>query len=164
MLPDIEAVTDENPLLQVLDQTQIKEQNSQQIDNLLYLIYGMLGLSIIIAALGVVNTMALSVLERTREIGLLRAVGASRRQVRRMIRWEAVLVAFTGALVGVLIGLIAGVALRQALSGDGIDVLVIPIVTVLVILSLAIVLGILAAALPARRAARLDILEAIATE
>lgn len=164
VLPDIEAVTDENPLLQVLDQTQIKEQNSQQIDNLLYLIYGMLGLSIIIAALGVVNTMALSVLERTREIGLLRAVGASRRQVRRMIRWEAVLVAFTGALVGVLIGLIAGVALRQALSGDGIDVLVIPIVTVLVILSLAIVLGILAAALPARRAARLDILEAIATE
>ena len=81
-----------------------------------------------------------------------------------MIRWEAVLVAFTGALVGVLIGLVAGVALRQALSGDGIDVLVIPIATVLVILGLAIVLGILAAALPARRAARLDILEAIASE
>lgn len=164
VLPEVEEVTDENPLLQVLDQTEIKEQNSQQINNLLYLIYGMLGLSIIIAALGVVNTMALSVLERTREIGLLRAVGASRRQVRRMIRWEAVLVAFTGALVGVLIGLVAGVALRQALSGDGIDVLVIPIATVLVILGLAIVLGILAAALPARRAARLDILEAIASE
>lgn len=108
--------------------------------------------------------MALSVLERTREIGLLRAVGASRRQVRRMIRWEAVLVAFTGALVGVLIGLVAGIALRQALSGDGIDVLVIPIATVLVILGLAIVLGILAAALPARRAAKLDILDAIASE
>jgi len=164
VLPGIEQVTDENPLLQVLDQTEIKEQNSQQINNLLYLIYGMLGLSIIIAALGVVNTMALSVLERTRELGLLRAVGASRRQVRRMIRWEAVLVAFTGALVGVLIGLVAGIALRQALSGDGIDVLVIPIATVLVILGLAIVLGILAAALPARRAARLDILEAIASE
>lgn len=81
-----------------------------------------------------------------------------------MIRWEAVLVAFTGALVGVLIGLVAGIALRQALSGDGIDVLVIPIATVLVILGLAIVLGILAAALPARRAAKLDILEAIASE
>ncbi len=164
VLPQVEEVTGENPLLQVLDQTEIKEQNSQQINNLLYLIYGMLGLSIIIAALGVVNTMALSVLERTREIGLLRAVGASRRQVRRMIRWEAVLVAFTGALIGVVIGLVAGIALRQALSGDGIDVLVIPTATVLVILGLAIVLGILAAALPARRAARLDILEAIATE
>jgi ABC-type antimicrobial peptide transport system permease subunit len=164
VLPDIEAVTDENPLLQVLDQTEIKERNSQQINNLLYLIYGMLGLSIIIAALGVVNTMALSVLERTREIGLLRAVGASRRQVRRMIRWEAVLVAITGALIGVLIGLIAGVALRQALSGDGVDVLVIPMATVVVILVLAVVIGVLAAALPARRAARLDILDAIAME
>jgi len=164
VLPEIEQVTGENPLLQVLDQTEIKERNSQQINNLLYLIYGMLGLSIIIAALGVVNTMALSVLERTREIGLLRAVGGSRRQVRRMIRWEAVLVAFTGAFVGVLIGVVTGVAMRQALVGEGIDVLVIPMATVLVILGLAVVLGILAAALPARRAARLDILRAIATE
>jgi putative ABC transport system permease protein len=163
-LEQVESVTAENPLLQVLDQTEIKERNSQQINQLLYLIYGMLGLSIIIAALGVVNTMALSVLERTREIGLLRAVGASRRQVRRMIRWEAVLVAFTGALVGVLVGLLAGVALRQSLSGDGIAVLVIPMATVIVILVMAIVLGVLAAALPARRAARLDILGAISTE
>jgi putative ABC transport system permease protein len=163
-LAQVEAVTAENPLLQVLDQTAIKEQNSQQINQLLYLIYGMLGLSIIIAALGVVNTMALSVLERTREIGLLRAVGASRRQVRRMIRWEAVLVAFAGALAGVVVGLIAGISLRQALSGDGIDVLVIPLATVVVILVMAVVLGVLAAAIPARRAARLDILGAIATE
>jgi putative ABC transport system permease protein len=163
-LSAVEAVTEENPLLQVLDQTAIKEENSQTINQLLYLIYGMLGLSIIIAALGVVNTMALSVLERTREIGLLRAVGASRRQVRRMIRWEAVLVALTGALTGVAVGLISGIALRQALSDDGIEVLVVPAATVIVILVLAIVLGILAAALPARRAARLDILGAIATE
>lgn len=163
-LQQVEAVTAENPLLQVLDQTEIKEQNSRQINQLLYLIYGMLGLSIIIAALGVVNTMALSVLERTREIGLLRAVGASRRQVRRMIRWEAVLVAFTGALAGVVVGLLAGISLRQALSGDGIEVLVIPLATVVVILVLAVLLGVLAAALPARRAARLDILGAIATE
>lgn len=164
VLPAVEKVTDENPLLQVLDQTEIKEQNSRQINQLLYLIYGMLGLSIIIAALGVVNTMALSVLERTREIGLLRAVGASRRQVRRMIRWEAVLVAVTGAAAGVVLGLVAGISLRQALSGDGIEVLVIPMATIVVILVLAVVLGVLAAALPARRAARLDILDAIATE
>ena len=163
-LAGVEAVTAENPLLQVLDQTEIKEQNSRQINQLLYLIYGMLGLSIIIAALGVVNTMALSVLERTREIGLLRAVGASRRQVRRMIRWEAVLVAFAGALAGVVVGLVAGISLRQALSGDGIEVLVVPVATVVVILVLAVVLGVLAAALPARRAAKLDILGAIATE
>jgi putative ABC transport system permease protein len=163
-LQQVKEVTAENPLLQVLDQTQIKEQSSTQINQLLYLIYGMLGLSIIIAALGVVNTMALSVLERTREIGLLRAVGASRRQVRRMIRWEAVLVAFTGALVGVLVGLVAGIALRQSLADDGIELLVIPVATVVTILVLAVVLGVLAAALPARRAARLDILGAIATE
>ncbi|MEZ5186805.1 MAG: FtsX-like permease family protein [Candidatus Nanopelagicales bacterium] len=163
-LPAVEKVTDENPLLQVLDQASVKEQNSRQINQLLYLIYGMLGLSIIIAALGVVNTMALSVLERTREIGLLRAVGASRRQVRRMIRWEAVLVAVAGAAIGVLVGMLAGISLRAALSGDGIDVLVIPIGTLIVILVLAILLGVLAAALPARRAARLDILAAIATE
>jgi len=164
VLPQIEEVTDENPLLRVLDQTELKEQNTQQINNLLYLIYGMLGLSIIIAALGVVNTMALSVLERTREIGLLRAVGASRRQVRRMIRWEAVLVAVTGAIIGVAIGLVAGVALRQSLSGDGIEVLVIPLTTVVLILVLAIIIGVAAAALPARRAARMDILDAIAAE
>jgi putative ABC transport system permease protein len=163
-LQAVERVTDENPLLQVLDQTSIKEQNSRSINQLLYLIYGMLGLSIIIAALGVVNTMALSVLERTREIGLLRAVGASRRQVRRMIRWEAVLVAVMGALIGVLVGLVAGIGLRQALSGDGVEVLVVPFATVVVILVLAVLLGVLAAALPARRAARLDILGAIATE
>lgn len=164
VLPAVEEVTAQNPLLQVLDQASIKEQNTSQINQLLYLIYGMLGLSIIIAALGVVNTMALSVLERTREIGLLRAVGLSRRQVRRMIRWEAVLVAVTGALVGVLVGLIAGISLRQALSGDGIEILVIPVATVIVIMVLAVLLGVLAAALPARRAARLDILAAIATE
>ena len=163
-LPQVEQVTDQNPLLQVLDQASIKEQNTSQINQLLYLIYGMLGLSIVIAALGVVNTMALSVLERTREIGLLRAVGLSRRQVRRMIRWEAVLVAVTGAVVGVLVGLIAGVSLRQSLSGDGIEILVIPVTTVVVILVLAVLLGVFAAALPARRAARLDILDAIATE
>jgi putative ABC transport system permease protein len=163
-LPAVQTVTDENPLLQVLDQASIKEQNSRTINQLLYLIYGMLGLSIIIAALGVVNTMALSVLERTREIGLLRAVGTSRRQVRRMIRWEAVLVAVTGAVAGVIVGLVSGVSLRASLSGDGIEVLVIPLATVLVILVLAVVLGVLAAALPARRAAKLDILGAIAAE
>jgi len=163
-LTEVKTVTDENPLLRVLDQASIKQENSKTINQLLYLIYGMLGLSIIIAALGVVNTMALSVLERTREIGLLRAVGASRRQVRRMIRWEAILVAVMGALIGVLVGLAAGICLRQALSGDGIEVLVIPFGTVATILLLAVLLGIAAAAVPARRAARLDILGAIATE
>ncbi|MEI2642231.1 MAG: FtsX-like permease family protein [Candidatus Nanopelagicales bacterium] len=163
-LTEVKTVTDENPLLRVLDQASIKQENSKTINQMLYLIYGMLGLSIIIAALGVVNTMALSVLERTREIGLLRAVGASRRQVRRMIRWEAILVAVMGALIGVLVGLAAGICLRQALSGDGIEVLVIPFGTVATILLLAVLLGIAAAAVPARRAARLDILGAIATE
>lgn len=164
VLPQVEDVASQNPLLQVLDQTRIKEQNSEQINQLLYLVYGMLALSIIIAALGVVNTMALSVLERTREIGLLRAVGTSRRQVRRMIRWEAVLVAVTGAVFGTAVGLAAGVSLRAALGDDGIDVLVIPAGTVITILAVAVLLGVAAAALPARRAARLNMLEAIAQE
>lgn len=163
----VAAVTDAagaNPLLQVSDQTTLKEQNTSALNQLLYLIYAMLGLSIIIAVLGVINTTVLSVVERTRELGLLRAIGAARSQVRRMIRWEAVLVAVLGGLTGVSLGLLAGVALQRALADSGIDLLRIPVATVLVLLLAALLIGVLAAVLPARRAARIDILRAIATE
>ena len=164
VLADIEAVADTNPLLQVLDQTELKEQTESQLNQLLYLVYAMLALSVVIAAMGVVNTLALSVIERTREIGLLRAVGATRRQIRAMIRAEAILMAVLGAILGIAVGVGAGLALQRAMADAGIDVLDIPIATLIVILVLAIIIGVVAAAVPARRAAKLDILKAIATE
>lgn len=108
--------------------------------------------------------MALSVVERTREIGLLRAVGASRRQVRRMIRWEAVLVSVLGGLLGVGIGVLIGVALQRALAGDGLDALAIPWGQLGWVFLAAVLMGVVGAVLPARRASRLDILQAIAAE
>ncbi len=164
VVEQVEAAAAANPLLDVSDQTAVKEQNSAVLDQLLYIIYAMLGLSIIIAALGVVNTMVLSVLERTREIGMLRAVGAGRRQIRRMIRWEAVLVALLGGLVGVGIGVFAAVCLVRALEGEGIDQLVIPTGTIGILLVSAVLIGVVAATFPARRASRMNILDAIATE
>ena len=153
-----------NPLLRVQDQSQLKEEQSASLNQLLYFVYAMLGLSVVIAALGVVNTMALSVFERTREIGLLRAVGASRRQMRRMVRWEAVLVAVLGGLLGVAAGVFIGSALRATLADEGIDVLVIPEGSLALVMVAAGLIGLIGAILPARRAARLDILRAIATE
>ncbi len=164
VIDDITTVAKANPLLTVLDQTELKETQAQQLNQLLYFVYAMLALSVVIAALGVVNTLALSVIERTREIGLLRAVGASRRQVRRMIRWEAIVVALLGAVLGIGIGLAAGFVLQRALADSGITTLDIPVATLIVILVLAVVIGVLAAVLPARRAARLNILDAIAGE
>jgi putative ABC transport system permease protein len=164
VVADVEDVAAANPLLQVSDQTAIKEQNSATLDQLLYIIYAMLGLSIIIAALGVVNTMVLSVLERTRELGMLRAVGAGRRQVRRMVRWEAVLVSMLGALAGIGIGVLAGVGLQRSLAATGIDQLVIPPGTFTVLIVAGLVIGVLGAAFPARRATKLNILDSIATE
>ena len=164
VLADIEDITAANPLLVVLDQTEIKEQNAAQLDQLLFFVYGLLALSVIIAALGVVNTLSLSVVERTRELGLLRAVGATRRQVRRAVRWEAVMVSLLGAVLGIAAGLVAGIGLQQALVNAGIDVLAVPINVMVAIVVLAIIIGVLASVLPARRAARLNILDAIAEE
>ena len=164
VLKDVEDIAKANPLLQVLDQTQVKEDNSAQLDQLLFFVYGLLGLSVIIAALGVVNTLSLSVVERTRELGLLRAVGATRRQVRRAVRWEAVVVSVLGAVLGIGAGLVIGIGLQQALKDAGIEVLAIPVPALIWIVVLAMVIGVLASVLPARRASRLNILDAIATE
>ena len=90
------------------------------------MIYALLGLAVVIAVLGIVNTLALSVIERTREIGLLRAVGLSRRQLRTMLRLESVAIALLGAVLGVVLGLVFGLALQRSLAGDGIDVLAVP--------------------------------------
>ena len=124
----------------------------------------LLVLSLIIAWLGIINTLALSVFERTREIGLLRAVGMARVQVRRMVRLEAVVIAVFGALLGIALGLGYGAALVQALSSEGIGTTAIPWIQLVAYLVVGVLAGITAALWPAYRASRLDVLQAIATE
>jgi putative ABC transport system permease protein len=161
----LEAVTADNPLLRVQNTDDLKQEIGGQINQLLYVVYGLLILSIIIAVLGVVNTMAMAVLERTREIGLLRAIGFTRRQSRRMIRRESVLIALLGALLGVVSGLLVGVALQQSTKESaGITTLAIPYGTIVLFFVIAGIVGVVAALAPARRAARMDVLQAIATD
>ncbi len=150
--------------LKIRDQSEFKEEQRQQINQLLSFIFVLLALAVLIAALGIVNTLALSVIERTREIGLLRAVGMGRRQVRRMIRLESVVISIFGTLLGLALGVALGAALVTALNDEGIDQLVIPYGQLAVYLLVGAVIGVIAAVWPARRAARLDVLRAITTE
>ena len=110
------------------------------------------------------NTLALSVIERTREVGLLRAVGMSRRQLRSMVRLESVAIAVLGAVLGILLGLIFGISLQRSLSDQGISVLNVPAIQLVIFVVLAALVGVLAAVFPARRAARMDVLRAITTD
>jgi putative ABC transport system permease protein len=152
------------PNVEVQDQAQLVAAQRKQIDGLLNVVTGLLVFSVLIAVLGIINTLALSVIERTRELGLLRAVGLARRQLRRMIRVESVLIALYGALLGIVIGLAFGVALVHALKDQGIDTFAVPYGRIGMVLIAAAIAGVLAAALPARRAARLNVLHAIAEE
>jgi putative ABC transport system permease protein len=160
----IEKITDDLPTVTVKDPEGYADEQKGQINQILYMIYGLLGLSVIIAILGVINTLSLSVIERTREVGLLRAVGLSRRQLRTMIRLESVVVAVFGAVLGVLMGVIFGSTLVLALEDQGLTDLAIPWLWLAGFLVAAAFVGVLAAVFPARRAARLDVLRAIATE
>jgi putative ABC transport system permease protein len=154
------------PFLNVDVQTRAQFEKTQtaSVNQLLGLVYALLALAVLIALIGIVNTLMLSVFERTREIGLLRAVGMRRRQVRTMIRSEAVILAVFGAIVGIVIGTALGLALVASLRQQGITETVVPVSNLVIFLLLAAVLGLIAATWPARRAARLDILAAIATE
>ena len=114
-----------------------------------------------IAVLGIANTMALSVFERTREFGLLRAVGMSKRHLKRSIRWEAIIVSVFGAVLGIVVGLPLGVAVAAALPKTFVSSIAIPYSTLVAILVASIFVGLIAAIFPARRAAKLDVLEAI---
>lgn len=160
----IEAVTKPFPTVTVQNQKDFAESQRSQVNQLLYLIYALLGLAIVIAVLGIVNTLALSVIERTREIGLLRAVGLSRRQLRRMVRLEAIAIAVLGALLGVVMGIVFGVVLQQSANDQGITNLDVPWFRLLIFVLVSALVGILAAVLPARRAAKLNVLNAISTE
>jgi putative ABC transport system permease protein len=160
----IEAILADLPTVTLKDPQGFADEQKAQIDQFLTLINALLVLSVLIALLGVVNTLALSVIERTREVGLLRAIGMSRRQLRTMIRLEAVVISVLGALLGVGMGVSFGWALLRALRDEGLTEMVVPAQTLVLFVLASAVLGVLAAVFPARRAARLDVLEAITTE
>ncbi len=140
----------------------INEQNGA-INTILTLMYALLGLAVLIALLGIANTLALSIHERKRELGLLRAVGMSRAQVRSSVRWESAIIALFGTALGLSIGTFLGWALVHTLADQGLDHLVIPTGTLTIITAIATIAGVGAALMPARRAARIDILRAVAT-
>lgn len=160
----VESVTDDYPLAKVQDQNELKEAQAQQINQFLALIYVLLGLAVIIAFIGIVNTLGLSIYERTRELGLMRAVGMSRRQVRTSIRWEAVIIALLGTALGLVLGIVFSFTLVAVLESQGFNTFRLPIGQLLILSIVAAGLAVLMAAWPARRAARLNVLEAIATE
>ena len=152
------------PQVRLQSQADYRSQVRQQVNTVLYLIYGLLALAIVIAILGVINTLALSVIERTREIGLLRALGTSRLQIRRLVRLESVLIAIHGALLGLGLGLAWGAAGQRVLTAYGITALTIPWPTIAIVVAGAVAVGLLAALAPALRAGRLNPLTAIRTE
>jgi len=148
-------------VVSVQDGKEFRNSAASGIDTMLNLLNVLLLFSVVVAALGIVNTLALSVFERTREIGLLRAVGMRRRQLTSMITIEAVLTAIYGAVLGVLLGLGLGIALQHAVATQGLNTLALPWGTIAVLVISSAVVGVLAAVFPAQRAARLDILGAI---
>jgi len=149
------------PQTEVLTAEEFKDDQAGQIDQLLGLIYALLALAVIVSLFGIVNTLALSITERTRELGMLRAIGTSRKQVKSMIRKESVIIAAIGGVLGLAVGVVLSVVFTQALEDI---VLHVPVVSLVVLLVLSALAGVLAAALPARRAARLDVLQALAHE
>ncbi|MGC9378491.1 ABC transporter permease [Streptomyces sp. MH13] len=155
---------DAYPQYRVADQTDYKEELKDQVGQLLNMVYGLLALAIIVAVLGVVNTLALSVVERTREIGLMRAIGLSRRQLRRMIRMESVVIALFGALLGLGLGMGWGATAQKLLALEGLNVLDIPWPTIIGVFIGSAFVGLFAALVPAFRAGRMNVLNAIATE
>ncbi|MER5701983.1 FtsX-like permease family protein [Micromonospora sp. NPDC002296] len=160
--PQLEALVADSPEVSVADRASFIEQQTSGFDTLLTMIQILLALAIVIAVLGIINTLALSVLERTRELGLLRAIGLRRAQTMRMITVEAVVISVFGALLGVVVGTGLGAAVVRALQDEGITDLVLPWSQIGIFLGLAALIGVVAAALPAIRAARINILGAIA--
>jgi putative ABC transport system permease protein len=150
--------------LSIKSRAQFEQSQQATITQLLGLVYVLLALAVMIALIGIVNTLMLSVFERTREIGLLRAVGMKRRQVRAMIRSEAVIIALFGAMIGIVIGAALGTALASSLRNSGVTTISVPVGSLIAFLVLSALLGLGAATWPARRAANLDVLAAIATE
>jgi putative ABC transport system permease protein len=157
----IDRVTDKYASVKAETKAEFEETMKARIDNFLIVITVFLLFSLLIALIGIANTLALSVIERTRELGLLRAVGMSRRQIRRMVRWEAVIVSIFGALLGVALGILFGIAATNAMPDSFVDTLSIPVGTIILYVVVAGLFGLLAAYFPARRAGKLNVLDAI---
>ncbi|MCY3960483.1 MAG: FtsX-like permease family protein [bacterium] len=160
----LESVTADFPQLEVRDQAEFRASQESQIDTFLAVVNVFLGISLVIALIGITNTLALSVFERTRELGLLRAVGMSRLQTRRTIRWEGAIVAAFGGIMGAVIGVLFGWAAVVVIPDSFISAFAVPWFTLIIYMVVAAVAGIVAAYFPARRASRLNILDAIAYE
>ena len=161
----VEAVAADHGSPAVLDRDAFAERAVGDVDQLLAIVYVLLALAIVIALMGITNTLSLSVHERTREIGLLRALGQTRSQLRAMVRWESVIVAFFGTATGLVLGTFLGWVFVRAIAADeGFGVFAAPVGQLALVVALGALVGVLAALRPARRAARLDVLTAIATE
>ena len=161
---DLGSALETYPNIEVQDQASFRDMYADFLNQLLNLVTALLLFAVIIALFGVMNTLYLSIYERTRELGLLRAVGLTRRQTRSMVRWEAVIISIMGALLGVVIGILFGVALQQALAPEGFSELGIPGGQLAFYVVFAAVMGVVFAIFPARRAAKLNVLEAISYE
>jgi putative ABC transport system permease protein len=151
------------PVTEVLNQGELKESREEQIDQLVQLVYALLLFAILISLFGIANTLALSIHERTRELGMLRAIGMSRRQVRTMVRYEAVITALIGAILGMVLGIVFATLIAQPLKDEGFT-LSYPVGSLLLMLVFAAVIGVVAAILPARRASRLNVLQSLQYE
>jgi putative ABC transport system permease protein len=151
------------PNVESQNQQEFKDSFAAELNTLLGVVYALLALAVIVSLFGIVNTLALSIHERTRELGLLRAVGMSRRQVRRVVRWESVITALIGATLGAILGVIFALVMSRPLADEGFT-LSIPVGTLILLLIFAMLAGVVAAIGPARRASRLDVLKALAYE
>jgi putative ABC transport system permease protein len=163
-LQAIQHVLQDDPTAKLMTKSEFKGSIANQIDKILNLIYVLLAMALVIALFGIANTLALSVLERTREVGLLRAVGMSRSQVRSTVRWESVLIAMLGTALGTTIGLSFAWTLVHAMKNNDLNAFAVPLHQLGLIVLAAAVAALVAAALPARRAARLDVLKAVSAE
>jgi putative ABC transport system permease protein len=151
------------PTAEVLNQQELKESREEQVNQLVGLIFALLGMAVLISLFGIANTLALSIHERTRELGMVRAIGMSRRQVRTMIRYEAVITALIGAILGMVLGLVFAALIAQPLKDEGFT-LSYPIGLLALLLVFAALAGVISAIAPARRASRLDVLESLQYE
>ena len=160
----VRAVADRYSGTTVMDQAAFKAEQAKPVQQQLTLVYVLLALAVVIALLGIGNTLALSIVERTRELGVMRAVGMTRHQLRAMIRWESVIIALQGTVLGLLVGVFFGWALVLAMKDQGITVFSVPVLTLAIVVVLAGLAGAAAAIWPSRRAAKLNILRAIVSE